>query len=123
MALAGACFGFLWFNCHPARVFMGDTGSLAIGGLLGVVAICTKQELLLVVIGGVFVIEAMSVLIQRTWFKITKAFTAKAAASFSCRRFTITSSSKAGRKTPSSCAFGSSPIMFALLGLATLKLR
>ena len=72
MSLVGASFGFLWFNCHPAKVFMGDTGSLAIGGMLGVVAICTKQELLLVVVGGVFVIEAVSVLIQRTWFKITK---------------------------------------------------
>src|SRR5439155_24917548 len=53
MALAGAALGFLWFNCHPAKVFMGDTGSLAIGGMLGVVAICCKQELLLVVVGGV----------------------------------------------------------------------
>ena len=56
--------GFLWFNCHPARVFMGDTGALAIGGVLGVVAICTKQELLLLVVGGIFVIEALSVMIQ-----------------------------------------------------------
>src|SRR5207253_5279785 len=54
-ALVGAGFGFLWFNCHPAKVFMGDTGSLALGGLIGVVAICCKQELLLVVVGGVFV--------------------------------------------------------------------
>ena len=72
MAMVGASFGFLWFNCHPAKVFMGDTGSLAIGGMLGVVAICCKQELLLVVVGGVFVIEALSVLVQRTYFKITK---------------------------------------------------
>jgi phospho-N-acetylmuramoyl-pentapeptide-transferase len=72
MALVGASLGFLWFNCHPAKVFMGDTGSLAIGGMLGVVAICCKQELLLVVVGGVFVIEALSVLIQRLWFKFTK---------------------------------------------------
>ena len=66
MALAGAGFGFLWFNCHPAKVFMGDTGSLAIGGALGTAAICTKQELLLVIIGGVFVMEAMSVMPGRT---------------------------------------------------------
>jgi len=72
MALAGACFGFLWFNCHPAKVFMGDTGSLAIGGALGTAAICTKQELLLVIIGGVFVMEAMSVILQVGSFKLRK---------------------------------------------------
>ncbi len=72
MALVGAGFGFLWFNCHPAKVFMGDTGSLAIGGALGTAAICTKQELLLVIIGGVFVMEAMSVIIQVGSFKLRK---------------------------------------------------
>ncbi len=72
MALVGACFGFLWFNCHPAKVFMGDTGSLAIGGALGTVAICTKQELLLVIIGGVFVMEAVSVILQVGSFKARK---------------------------------------------------
>jgi phospho-N-acetylmuramoyl-pentapeptide-transferase len=70
MALVGAGMGFLWFNCHPAKVFMGDTGSLAIGGALGTVAICTKQELLLVIIGGVFVMEAMSVILQVGSFKL-----------------------------------------------------
>jgi phospho-N-acetylmuramoyl-pentapeptide-transferase len=72
MALAGAAFGFLWFNCHPAKVFMGDTGSLAIGGALGAAAICTKQELLLIIIGGVFVMEAASVILQVGFFKATK---------------------------------------------------
>jgi phospho-N-acetylmuramoyl-pentapeptide-transferase len=72
MALVGAGFGFLWFNCHPARVFMGDTGSLAIGGALGTAAICTKQELLLVIIGGVFVMEAASVILQVGSFKLRK---------------------------------------------------
>ena len=71
MALVGAGLGFLWFNCHPAQVFMGDTGSLAIGGVLGVVAICCKQELLLLVVGGVFVIEALSVILQVLSFKLT----------------------------------------------------
>lgn len=70
MALMGAGFGFLWFNCHPARVFMGDTGSLAIGGALGTAAIATKQELLLVIIGGVFVMEALSVILQVGSFKL-----------------------------------------------------
>ncbi len=72
MALAGACFGFLWFNCHPAKVFMGDTGSLAIGGGLATAAICTKQELLLIIIGGVFVMEAMSVILQVGSFKLRR---------------------------------------------------
>jgi phospho-N-acetylmuramoyl-pentapeptide-transferase len=70
-ALMGASLGFLWYNCHPAQVFMGDTGSLAIGGALGVVAICISQELLLVLAGGVFVMEAGSVLLQVASFKLT----------------------------------------------------
>ena len=70
-ALGGAGLGFLWFNCHPARVFMGDTGSLAIGGMLGMIAICCKQEILLVIIGFVFVMEAMSVILQVASFKMT----------------------------------------------------
>jgi phospho-N-acetylmuramoyl-pentapeptide-transferase len=72
MALVGACFGFLWFNCHPAKVFMGDTGSLAIGGALATAAIAMKQELLLVMVGGVFVMEAMSVILQVASFKLRK---------------------------------------------------
>ncbi|NUM56079.1 MAG: phospho-N-acetylmuramoyl-pentapeptide-transferase [Candidatus Hydrogenedentes bacterium] len=68
-AMLGAGLGFLWFNCHPAEVFMGDTGSLALGGALGAMAILTKQELLLVIVGGLFVIEASSVMIQVASFK------------------------------------------------------
>ncbi|MBM3708744.1 MAG: phospho-N-acetylmuramoyl-pentapeptide-transferase, partial [Actinobacteria bacterium] len=68
-ALTGASLGFLWFNCHPAKVFMGDTGSLALGGSLGTVAVFTKNELLLVIIGGIFVAEVLSVIIQVTSFK------------------------------------------------------
>jgi phospho-N-acetylmuramoyl-pentapeptide-transferase len=64
MAMAGACLGFLWFNAHPAQVFMGDTGSLALGGSLGAVAVLLKREFLLVIVGGLFVIEALSVMIQ-----------------------------------------------------------
>jgi len=70
-ALVGSGLGFLWFNCHPARVFMGDTGSLALGGVLGVIAICVHQELLLIIAGGVFVLEAGSVLLQVASFKLT----------------------------------------------------
>ena len=71
MAVVGASLGFLWYNAHPAQVFMGDTGSLALGGTLGVVAVLLKRELLLVIIGGVFVAEALSVMIQVASFKLT----------------------------------------------------
>ena len=71
-ALAGACMGFLWFNCFPAKVFMGDTGSLALGGLIGYVSIVIRQELMLFLVGGVFVIEALSVLLQVSYFKYTR---------------------------------------------------
>ncbi len=68
----GAVLGFLWFNAHPAKVFMGDTGSLALGGILGALSMATKQELLLVIAGGVFVAEAVSDIIQVGYYKITK---------------------------------------------------
>ena len=71
-ALIGAGLGFLWFNCHPAQVFMGDTGSLALGGALGIMAVLIHQPLLLVLAGGVFVMEAASVIIQTSWFRYTK---------------------------------------------------
>lgn len=70
-ALVGASIGFLWFNSHPAEVFMGNVGSLALGGALGTVAVLTKTELLLPLIGGIFVIEALSVILQVAWFKLT----------------------------------------------------
>ena len=71
-AVFGASIGFLWFNSHPAQVFMGDTGSLALGGALGAVAILLKSEFLLVFVGGVFIAETLSVILQRTAFKIRK---------------------------------------------------
>jgi len=70
-AFAGACLGFLWFNCHPAQVFMGDVGALAIGGTLGVIALLIKQEFLLFTVAGVFILEALSVLIQVSYFKLS----------------------------------------------------
>ena len=71
-AMLGAGLGFLWFNSPPATIFMGDTGSLALGGGLGVVAVFIKKELLLFLVGGIFVIEAVSVLLQVLWFKTTR---------------------------------------------------
>ena len=70
-AVLGACFGFLWYNAPPARIFMGDTGSLALGGALAGLAICTKTQLLLVILGGLFVVIALSVIIQVGSFKLT----------------------------------------------------
>ena len=71
LALVGACVGFLWYNTHPAEVFMGDTGSLSLGGAIGIVALIIKKELLLIIVGGVFVIEVVSVIIQVIGFKLT----------------------------------------------------
>ena len=70
-AVAGACLGFLWFNCSPAKVFMGDTGSLALGALLGTISVITKSEIILAIVGLIFVVEALSVMIQIFWFKKT----------------------------------------------------
>ena len=116
-ALAGAGLGFLWFNAHPAQVFMGDTGSLAIGGFLAVVAICCKQELLLTLIGGVFVMEAFSVIIQVTSFKLTgkRVF----AMSPLHHHFELLG----WKETTVVVRFWILSIIFAVLGLATLKLR
>ncbi|MFW6140347.1 MAG: phospho-N-acetylmuramoyl-pentapeptide-transferase [Acidobacteriota bacterium] len=70
-SLSGACLGFLWYNCHPAEIFMGDVGSLSLGATIGIVSIMIKQEFLLFMVAGVFVIEALSVLIQVGYFKLT----------------------------------------------------
>ena len=116
-ALVGAGLGFLWFNCHPAKVFMGDTGSLAIGGMMGVVAICCKQELLLTVVGGVFVIEAVSVVLQVISFKTTgrRIFVMSPLH----HHFELTG----WKENTVIVRFWILSIIFALLGLATLKLR
>jgi phospho-N-acetylmuramoyl-pentapeptide-transferase len=71
LALVGACVGFLWYNSHPAEVIMGDTGSLSLGGVIAVISIMIKKEILLFIVGGVFVMEAASVIIQVASFKLT----------------------------------------------------
>jgi len=70
-ALAGACLGFLWFNCHPAQIFMGDVGALSLGAAMAVIALLIKQEFLLFAVAGVFILEALSVLLQVSYFKIS----------------------------------------------------
>lgn len=117
MALAGAGLGFLWWNCHPARVFMGDTGSLAIGGLLGAVAICCKQEVLLAVVGGVFVIEAMSVILQVASFKLTGKRIFRMSPIH--HHFELSG----WKESTVIVRFWILSIVFALMGLATLKLQ
>jgi len=117
VALLGACLGFLWWNAHPARVFMGDTGSLAIGGMLGSVAICCKQEFLLVIVGGIFVIEAMSVILQVASFKLTGRRIFKMSPIH--HHFELSG----WKENTVIVRFWILSVLFALLGLATLKLR
>ncbi len=116
-ALLGACLGFLWWNAHPARVFMGDTGSLAIGGMLGAVAICCKQEILLVIVGGVFVMEALSVILQVASFKLTGKRIIKMSPIH--HHFELSG----WKENTVIVRFWIMSVLFALLGLATLKLR
>jgi phospho-N-acetylmuramoyl-pentapeptide-transferase len=123
MALAGASLGFLWFNAHPAKMFMGDTGSLAIGGAMGVVAICVKQELLLVIIGFVFVVEAVSVLLQRFYFKYTKRKFGEGRRIFKMAPLHHHFELSGWNETSVVVRFWIVSFICALLGLATLKLR
>jgi phospho-N-acetylmuramoyl-pentapeptide-transferase len=116
-ALIGASLGFLWFNCHPAQLFMGDTGSLAIGGLIGAVAVMIKQELVLVIVGGIFVMEAVSVILQVASFKLRgKRLFAMAPLH---HHFEL----RGWPETKVTTRFWVLSVIFALLGLATLKLR
>lgn len=129
-ALMGAGLGFLWFNCYPAEVFMGDTGSLAIGGGIAAVAIMIKQEVLLVIVGGVFFIEAVSVLIQVGYFKLSGGKRVFLCAPIH-HHFELISkrkAEKAGRpvdiiETTITTRFWILSILCALVGVATLKLR
>ena len=117
MALAGACLGFLWFNAHPAKMFMGDTGSLALGGCIAALAIGCKQEIVLALVGGVFVMEALSVIIQVISFKKRgkRVF----------RMAPIHHHFELGgwHENQVIVRFWIMSLLFALLGLATLKLR
>jgi phospho-N-acetylmuramoyl-pentapeptide-transferase len=122
-AMAGASLGFLWFNAPPAEVFMGDVGSLAIGGAIGTIAVLTKQEFMLVMVGGVFVMEALSVMLQVGVFKMTKR-----TSGVGRRIFKMTPLhhhfEMVGWKEPKIVfRFLILAILFALLSLSTLKLR
>ena len=122
-ALIGSGMGFLWYNAYPAKVFMGDTGSLGLGGMLGVVAVATKHEFALVVIGGLFVIEAVSVLTQIGWFKITKRLTGEGKRIFLMAPLHHHFQKQNWPETRVVVRFWILSVLFALAGLATLKLR
>ncbi len=116
-ALGGGCIGFLWHNCHPAAMFMGDTGSLALGGAIGMLAVLSRQELLLALIGGVFVMEIVSVMIQVVSFKTTGKRV------FLCTPIHHHFERKGWTETQIVVRFWILSGIFALAALATLKLR
>ncbi|WP_372806923.1 phospho-N-acetylmuramoyl-pentapeptide-transferase [Pontiella sp.] len=134
-ALLGAGLGFLWYNCHPAKIFMGDTGSLALGGAIAMLAILIKQELLLTIVGAVFVIEAASVVIQSSYFKYTRKRYGEGRRVFKCaplhHHFEFVEKERAlvEKREPELVEtvivtrFWILSIIFALIGIATLKLR
>jgi phospho-N-acetylmuramoyl-pentapeptide-transferase len=115
--VVGACLGFLWFNSHPAEVFMGDVGSMALGGALGTVALLIKQEFLLILAGGLFVIEALSVILQVASFKLRGRRIFRMSPLH--HHFELGGWSE----TKVVIRFWIVAIIFALMALATLKLR
>ena len=113
----GACLGFLWFNAYPAQVFMGDVGALALGAALGTVAVIVRQEFVLVIMGGLFVVEAVSVMLQVGWYKKTKK-----------RIFLMAPihhhyEQKGWKETQVVVRFWIITIVLVLIGLSTLKIR
>ena len=122
-AMAGACMGFLWFNCQPASVFMGDTGSLALGGLLAVIFVAVRQEALLVVVGGVFYAEAISVLLQVGTFKVTRKLTGTGRRVLRCAPLHHHFQLGGWKETQTVARFWLMGILCAMAALALLKLR
>jgi phospho-N-acetylmuramoyl-pentapeptide-transferase len=122
-AMAGASLGFLWYNAPPAEVFMGDVGSLAIGGAMGTVAVLTKQEFMLLMVGGVFVIEALSVMLQVGVFKMTKRTTGTGRRLFKMTPLHHHFEMQDWKEPKIVFRFLILAILFALLSLSTLKLR
>ncbi|HLX70936.1 MAG TPA: phospho-N-acetylmuramoyl-pentapeptide-transferase [Verrucomicrobiae bacterium] len=122
-AVMGAGLGFLWFNCHPAQVFMGDTGSLALGGALGLVAVLIHQPLTLVIAGGVFVMEAVSVILQRGWFRYTKKKYGAGRRIFLMAPIHHHFEKKGWYESQVVMRFYILCILFAVVALSTLKIR
>ena len=122
-ALFGASMGFLWFNCHPAQVFMGDTGSLALGGALGIVAVLIHQPFVLVIAGGVFVAEAVSVMLQRGWFRYTRRRTGMGRRIFLMAPIHHHFEKKGWHESQVVMRFYILCVLFAVVALSTLKIR
>ncbi|GIW75010.1 MAG: phospho-N-acetylmuramoyl-pentapeptide-transferase [Phycisphaerae bacterium] len=122
-AILGACLGFLWFNCNPARVFMGDTGSLALGGLIGYIAIVIRQEVMLLIIGGIFAAEALSVMLQVGYFKYTRKRYGEGRRIFLMSPLHHHFQKKGWTETQVVVRFWIISAMLTTLALATIKLR
>jgi phospho-N-acetylmuramoyl-pentapeptide-transferase len=122
-ALAGAGLAFLWFNTHPAQVFMGDVGALALGGALGTLAVIVRQEIVLFIMGGIFVAETVSVIIQVGWFKITKKRFGVGRRVFLMAPLHHHFEQKGWKETQVVVRFWIITMMLVLVGLSTLKLR
>ncbi|MEO7246512.1 MAG: phospho-N-acetylmuramoyl-pentapeptide-transferase [Rubrivivax sp.] len=122
-AMAGAGLAFLWFNAHPAQVFMGDVGALALGGALGTIAVITRQEIVLGIMGGVFVVEALSVMAQVAWFKYTKKKNGTGQRILLMAPLHHHFEKKGWAETQVVVRFWIVTMLLCLIGLASLKLR
>jgi phospho-N-acetylmuramoyl-pentapeptide-transferase len=122
-AMAGAGLAFLWYNAHPAQVFMGDVGALALGGALGTIAVIVRQEIVLFIMGGVFVAETLSVIIQVGWFKYTKKRYGTGRRVFLMAPLHHHFEQKGWKETQVVVRFWIVTMMLILVGLSTLKLR
>jgi phospho-N-acetylmuramoyl-pentapeptide-transferase len=122
-AMAGAGLAFLWFNANPAQVFMGDVGALALGGALGTIAVITRQEIVLAIMGGIFVAEALSVIIQVSWFKYTKRRYGVGRRVFLMAPLHHHFEKKGWGETQVVVRFWIITMLLCLVGLASLKLR
>ena len=122
-SMTGACLGFLWFNCNPARVFMGDTGSLALGGLIGYISIVIRQELMLFLVGGIFVAEAVSVMLQVGYFKYTRKRYGEGRRIFLMSPLHHHFQRKGWTETQVVVLFWCVGAMLAVMALVTVKLR
>lgn len=122
-ALGGAGLAFLWYNAHPAQVFMGDVGALALGGMLGTIAVIVRQEIVLFVMGGIFVAETVSVMLQVSWFKYTKKRYGAGRRIFAMAPLHHHFEEKGWKETQVVVRFWIITIILVLIGLSTLKLR
>lgn len=122
-AMAGAGLAFLWFNAHPAQVFMGDVGALALGGALGTIAVIVRQELVLAIMGGIFVAEALSVMLQVVWFKYTRRRYGQGRRLFLMAPLHHHFEKKGWKETQVVVRFWIITIFLCMIGLASLKLR